>query len=406
MDASGRSPIGADEIVAQTVEVSRVGARPDLNFARSVFVYRSLFDELASPQRLGLSEEDLLTAWPADRAVTATYQLVGDQRVDLPLLVPVEHLHWYNADFFRDLYGPTRPVQYYTHVPVELGDTAGGNSALGVIAAELEEGTVIITDSYATDDMTNELDDWSSFLRRRGATDLCVDTVSGNDAEGVLNQFVANVDFSGERQFAERHSFRDHFLEAQKRGRARASADGIEVVESVADSEAERLWAIYEGPFDALSGGHPLRAGFDRRVFMDAMTDPGVVKVLRRGDGDITTLCLFVMDLRQCPWLNADFYEEHHRDAFHTRNILVFTGVVSDERMQGSSYASALVTALTEIAGLRETSHLVTFECNSVSSLYIPRIVSSAITRAAGASVSGLDAPVSRLAFKAISKAT
>lgn len=407
MDSSGRSSLRTDEIVSASVGVSRAGLRPDLNFARSVFVYRSLFDELASPQLLGLSEEDLLTAWPAEEAVTATYRIVGDHQVDLPLLVPVDRLHWYNPEFFRDLYGPDRTVQYYTHAPVELDDPSGGDSALGVIASELERGTVIITDSSALDDSENEFDGWASRLSRAGITDVEVQTLRGADAEGVLNQFVGIADFDGGRHFAVGPSCHEQFLRARRQGLLDASVDeGVEVVESITGAEAEQLWAIYEGPFDSLSGGHALRAGFDRRGFMDAMGDPEVVKMVRRAAGDITTLCLFVADLKQCPWLSTDFYEEHYGDAFRTDNIFVFTGMVSDETMRGSAYASALIHTLAEILRLRGTSCVITFECNSVSSQYIPRIVTDSTNETGIAVMSGLETPASRLAFKAILRAT
>ena len=406
MHSSGRSPIRTDEIVSAPVAVSRAGLRPDLNFARSVFVYRSLFDELASPQRLGLSEEDLLTAWPADEAVTATYRM-GDHQVDLPLLVPVDRLHWYNAEFFRDVYGPDRPVQYYTHVPVERDDVSGGESAIGAIAREVERGTVIITDGYARDGGESEFDGWASHLSLAGIPDVEVQTLRGANAEGVLNQFVGIADFDGGRHFAVGPSCHEQFLRARRQGLLAESVDnGVEVVESITGAEAEQLWAIYEGPFDALSGGHALRAGFDRRAFMEAMGDPDVVKMVRRAAGDVTTLCLFVADLKQCPWLSPTFYEEHYGDAFRTDNVFVFTGMVSDETRRGSAYASTLIHTLAEILRLRGTSCVITFECNSVSSQYIPRIVTDSTNETGIAVMSGLEAPASSLAFKAIFRAT
>jgi hypothetical protein len=396
-----------DGILVETAEASRGGLRRELNFARSVFVYRSLFDELGSPQALGLTEEDLLTAWPADEAVTVTYRMVGDHEVDLPLLVPIERLHWYNAEFFRELYGDGRPVQYYTHAPVAAGEGSKGDGAMAVIAGELERGTVIITDSYVTGDADDEFGAWAPLLERRGMRGVEVGTLRGGDEEGVLNQYVGNVDFDGVRAFAPASSCHEHFVEALPRGLLEVSVrNGIEVVETMTGREAERLWAIYEGPFDALSGGHVLRAGFDRRAFMDALGDPEVVKLVRRDRADITTLSLFAMNVRSCPWLNADYYEEHHRDAFRTGNIMVFTAMVSDENRRGSAYASALITAITEIMRTRGPSCLITFECNSISSQYIPRIVMDAIGQEGRSVVTGLETPVSSLAFKAISKAT
>jgi hypothetical protein len=182
--------------------------------------------------------------------------------------------------------------------------------------------------------------------------------------------------------------------------------DGIEVVEQISDREAERLWSIYEGPFDALSGGHALRAGFDEQAFREALRSPAVVKVLRRWRGEITTLCLLVADLEQCTWLNASFYEEHYREAYATQNVLVFTAIVSDERLRGAAHGPELIRLLTEVLSMRGTSIIVTFECNGISSRYIPQIVERAVARATNAAVSGLEQPISRVGFRTIAKAT
>jgi hypothetical protein len=390
-------------LLAEAVDVSRAGLRTDLNFARSVLVYRSLFDDLASPQRLGLSEEDLITAWSSGEAVTATYRVVGDQQVDLPLLVPIEHLYWYNADFFRSVFGPRRAVHYFTHAPVSLED----DRSLALISSELERGSVLVTDSYATVDISNEFDDWAARLGHRGMKNVNVETLRGSDADGILHQFVGNVDFQSRREFARAPSCVDQFREASRLGLIQGSIeDGIEVVEEISDREAERLWEIYEGPFDALSGGHALRAGFEEQAFLEAMKSRDVIKVLRRWRGEITTLCLVVTDLGECTWLNASFYEEHYREAYDTRNILVFPGIVSDEALRGAAHGPELIRLLTEVLGMRGTSIVITFECNGISSQYIPQIVERAVARATSASVSGLERPVSRVGFKTISKAT
>jgi hypothetical protein len=404
MTRPGESPINHNGILEAELGTSSQPLRADREFARSVFAYRSLFDGLASPQRLGLSEEDLLGAWPAEESVTVTYRMAGGGSVDLPLIVPADRLYWYNSEFFRERYGADRAVYYYTHAPLMHGRAAGHHSALHAIADVLQRGAVVITDSYVDErGAAIEVDYWPHLLMAETGLRVEVSTLRGGEADGVLSQFIAPVVFEGTRGFASGVTFHEQYATASDEGLlADAIAQGVEVVPTIAGPTADRLWQIYEGPFDALSGGHALRAGFDQRSFMEALQDPEVVKVMRRVEGQIATLCIFVMDLRHCPWLNADYYEEHHRDAYQTGNILVFTAVVSDEGLRGASYAPGLIRVLTELAGMRGTDALVTFECNGVSSRYLPRIVQRAIGQARGASVSGLDEPVSRLAFNAV----
>src|SRR5687768_10869612 len=110
----------------QATGVARGGLRRDLNFARSVYVYRSLFDELVSPQRIGLSEQDLATSWSGPHAVTASYLGQGGEQIDLPFLLPVDQLYWYNIEFFADVFGEARDIRYYTHAPVPIGGASKG----------------------------------------------------------------------------------------------------------------------------------------------------------------------------------------------------------------------------------------------------------------------------------------
>ena len=390
-------------IIAETVGATREKRREDLNFAKSVYIYRSLFDNLASPQRLGLSGLDLLTAWPAEGSISVTYRLPGDDDlVDLPLIVPADQLYWYNQDFFHQYYGPERPTYYYTHAPVRVGD--GDDGAFDLIAEALGRGAILITDCYATDTIEAEFDSWLGPLSDR-RLDARVDTLRGEDNDGILHQYIGTVTFDGVPGYAPAISHYERYLGARQHGELTVpGADDVEVAQSIVGEEAEFLWSIYEGPFDALSTGHALRAGFDRRGFMESLADHDVVKVLRRVDGEITTLCLFSMGVSHSPWLSEEYYEEHHREAFASGNIMTFTAMVSDEHKRGSAYAAGLITALTQLLGLRGTTHLITFECNGVSSAYLPGIVEKSALDAPGTSISGLGEPVSRLAFKAISK--
>jgi hypothetical protein len=399
--SESHSSIRTDGILNRAMGIADGRERRDLDFARSAFVYRSLFDDLASPQRLGLSEEDLAMAWADERAVTIRYEVVGGEEVDLPLLIPADRLYWYNEDFFSSYYGQGTPILYYSHVPLSLGGPPGGQ-ALERVAEHLARGAILIADGYLREGVATEFDTWRSALHSRFPGGVTVESPHGGAADAVLNQFVATLTFDGATAFRPSASFYEHYREALMTGEFSLQERGVEIATVIDDHESEHLWSIYEGPFDAISGGQVLRAGFDRRAFLDVLRDPEVVKVVRRREGGIATLCMFVTNLRRCPWLSVDYYQETLRDAHSTDNILVFTGVVSDKSLRGQSYAHGLLTALAQLVKRRGTACVITFECNGISSAYVPQIVERAIREVPGAAVSGLAEPVSQLAFRAI----
>lgn len=84
----------------------------------SVEIYKEFHSQTASPQRIGLYGEDLEKALRANDSVLIEYDGRVGERVFAPILVPAEHLYWFNMDLLRRTYGDTKEFLYFTHPPI------------------------------------------------------------------------------------------------------------------------------------------------------------------------------------------------------------------------------------------------------------------------------------------------
>ena len=124
---------------------------------------------------------------------------------------------------------------------------------------------------------------------------------------------------------------------------------------------------MYKDRFDVLSENHPVNAGYNEIEFKNILRDPSVVKVVNRVDGEVTTVCLFLTDLYQCTWLNRQYFYENYSSTIQKNNLLVFLGIVTDERKQGNAYATDVVDLLVRVADEKSEPTVPTFECNEIS---------------------------------------
>jgi hypothetical protein len=180
--------------------------------------------------------------------------------------------------------------------------------------------------------------------------------------------------------------------------------DGPALEDVIEGDEAERLWAIYQNPFEKLSDSHPVNSGYDKDEFLKILKSPEAVKAIYRDQGEITTLALFVNDLAHCSWLDADYYKAKYPEAIATKNHLVFPGIVTDELKRGASYSVSLIQMIVKVQAMRKTPIRISFECTDSSYKYIPRIVRYAIGRTGLGRTEGFKKPVSRFDYYALTK--
>ncbi len=365
-------------------------------------VYNGFRDEHDEAIKIGVFDKETTTSLEDPDTVLIRYSSEeGD--IFVPLLIPAEKLEWYNTELFERTYGTDTPFYYFAHPPLP-DDEAQQQKVWDALRSKLDEGAVIIMDQYQGAETASD-----QVMRGiSGDTDQDVfrlEKLGGGELERKVDIFVAPVVFNGEDQIREGRSIFDIYDDAIAAGEVvRDETNGVTLERSIEGEEAERMWEIYENPFDELGEEDPTYAGFDKESLLEILKNPDVVKVVNRVDGKISTLCFFVQDFKDAPWFNARYYEKNHPDYASTNNIFMFPGIVSDENMRGNNYSLDVIDLATKLLARRGTNILVTFECTEISTQYIPSIVQAAVENSGVAQVSGLEEPVSIMDYMAIVK--
>lgn len=344
--------------------------------------YRESLSPEQSPQNVGLTLEDFQEALADPGTIS-----VEDKDGRVPILVPTKKLYWYNQEFLEREFGD---AQSYIFVGSEFTDEIKENIR-GVISA----GSVVLLAEFdgktKSDKISEEISDEET-------------KVKSQKLRAFINQYIGLVSFEGsEDSFETASSYRDTYLGAVEDGDIEQNENiNVSIEEVIDDDQIDRLWEVYRAPFKDISTESPISAGYDEEGFKRAMKDPSVVKVVNKDKGVITTLALFETTLDEASWLNPEFYKKEYKDALETGNLLLFTGIVSDEEMRGSSYSADVINMLLKVASIRGQKQVITFECNEVSSDYLPKIVDSTINGSDIARVTGLDKEVSRVVYHAL----
>lgn len=349
-----------------------------------------------SPQCLGLSAEDKTKVLEDPRTV-----FVEEDGNKVPVLVPIDLLYWYNHDYLRSHFG-TEDIYYFAHP--DLSQKESHEKAYNQVAEFAEKGSVILYDTVTSGksvygDLEHELSQQGKEYRRV--------PITKDGRQRFLYQYDGKIIISeeGSKQFKKAPPVYEVYEAAVARGDITVDAEKGPALKDVIDGEeAEKLWAIYQKPFERLSDSHPINSGFDKAEFLKILKDPEAVKAIYREKGEITTLALFVNNLEHCSWLDARYYKSKYPEALETDNHFIFPGIVTDELKRGASYSVPLMQLLAKVQAMRESPAIISFECTDISYKYIPRIVRFAVSRSGVAKVKSLKQPVSRFDYYAITK--
>lgn len=361
---------------------------PETEIQTSFELYQEVVVGRMQPQNIGLSYEEFENAYSSD--TTAMMTLDGKK---VPLFVRTDELYWYNTPFLLDEYDG-RVTYFYSQVPA--------SNEVNKHAKELLQRNGVIISSVLDNDSS------SASLFDNLKRDIGSDLVSLGDVKGAfLNQYIGKVHINPDgmnEKVVNVRSYYDTYISAIENGDiVKNEDDGTFIVETVeSQTEIDRLWLIYSRPFEDISAQSPISAGYDEDGFRKAMQDPSVIKAINIKDGLITTLAIFETTLDDATWLNKTYFEENFGDELETGNLLLFTGIVSDENMRGNSYSADVIQLLLKIAKLRGQDQIITFECNEVSAEYLPLIVDSVINESGIARVTGLEKAVSKVVFRSL----
>ena len=368
----------------------------------SIAVYSAYRDENDEAVKIGLYGEDLEQALLNPDTVLTSYETADGKTVKVSLLVPAEGLEWYNLSLLRSVYGQDTPLYYYAHPPISEKPELRADFT-NALKAELDKGSVIFMDQYHQDGAGT-----AEELQSIVGEDYSVDRLGGDETrESQSVVFAGPVNFPGVESVHSAPSITEAYKQAVTDGEIVGDGtNGASLIEVIEGEEAEKLWQLYDKPFQDLGQDHPSNAGFDQKGLMEILADPSVAKLVNRVDGQITTLCIFVQDFEHYPWFNNKFYADNYPEYFNTGNVLIFPGIVSDENLKGASYSSRLVSLATQLYAKRGSNVLVTFECTEISATYIPKIVNRAINHGGYGTISGIENPISLTEYRVLRKTT
>ena len=369
-------------------------------FAKKNLVERTAdrSNAVLTPQRLGLSPEDERMAMADNRTV-----MMNIDGTDRPVLVPIDNLEWFNSQHLIERFG-TESIYYYTHA-AENDEVF--ESLKGKILELTDKGAVIIYDTVTAKGTVNGATEISE-IRYSSDNKLAIEKLTAQGDEKKLGQYTGVMNLKGHKResFNAAPDICTVYNEAVASGEIEdGSVNGPSVLSVANDEEAEKLWSIYKRPFEKLSSGHPINAGFSELAFKGLMKDPDTVKVVNRSEGELTSLALFVTDLGHCPWLDEKYFTENYPRAVETGNMFVFLGIVTDENHRGASHSLTLIKLLSKLQARRKSSAIISFECGDISAKYIPRAVRYGIWRSGYASISGTKKPKSELSYYALRNA-
>jgi hypothetical protein len=359
-----------------------------------------LREEQDEAVKVGLYGEDLQRVLRNPKTVLAEYEGKDGQPVHMPLLVPADELKWYNMPLLRGTYGYGKDYLYFAH-PFMPPDEDSKDAIADTLRKKLEEGDIIFTDQYSGSEVNPAL----AQLIDESDGAYTYENIGGGDVQRTGEVFVGPANFKDTQEVKESLSINEIYGQMIAKGELSANPDnGVSLVETITGPEAERIWEIYQEPFDELSKEHPMYAGFSKEELMDILADPAVAKVVNKVEGTISTLCFFVDDFDQCPWFNKEYYQERYPEYYDTKNILIFPGIVTDPKMRGNDYALAVIDLATQLYARRDSNVLVTFECTETSAVYIPTIVEMALGHSGKGKISGIEDPISVTEYKALRK--
>lgn len=344
--------------------------------------------------RVGLFAEDLEKVI-ASPNTTFLSQQTSEGSINLPLLVPTHELEWYNDDMIGRLYGEDTEVLYYAHSPLPEDQTSA-HKVSDYIKTKIEDGAIILSDMYKNKQSL------AALLLVENDPNIKGEIPMIGENEGRVDTFIGHLEF-GQNNVQSAPSTYEIFMDEVEKGKlAINDQNGASVAESIGGSEAERLWEVYENPFEELGMNHPTLAGFDKDTFLEILSDPEIMKVVNKVDGKISTLCFFVNNFEHCPWFNSEYYQKNYPEFYETGNILMFPGIVTDENMRGENYAAQVIDLATYLLGKRNTDAIITFECTEISSQYIPKIVKTAVESTGIAKMKGLETPQNIIGYEAL----
>lgn len=383
----------------------------DAEIERTSQQYEAYRAEADGPVLLGVYGEDLRHTL-RDLGSVVVKSLVTDEYS--PLLVPVHDLEWYNLPYLQEAYGIDTPLYCYVH-PENEADPVSQMAITDAITRVLDDGAVVLYDQYQDQPalMDLGLDERIAIPGQKGIEHVIrgshtyeLESLGARKVTKKDDIFIGEITFNNVDETAPAEPIFEVYENAVLDGAIEVDRDNGPILEAeMSEEDAERVWQIYRKPFERLSKGHPMLAGFDEETLKATLLDPSVVKVVNRQNGEITTVAVFTTNFAHCPWFNERYYQENYSEYYESGNILMCPGIVSDEERRGRTFSWSLVDTMMKTLALRGSNILLTFECTEISTRYIPeKVVKRGIEASGVGTIAGIDQPTATIDYKAIRK--
>lgn len=370
---------------------------------KSIAAYSDFHNAVDQETKIGLFDEDLRNAFTDPSTILIRYSTDDEESLFAPLLVDANQYSWKKTEIVKSQIGIDNKIYVYAH-PYLPKDENNLKIIKNVLSNILDKGDVILLDQYIDQDIIE-----NSF-----PDNINVENFS-NDGElnGKTDVYVGEVIFNDINCVKESDTIFEIYEAAIKSNEiTRNNLNGPSLTNIIEGEEAQRIWELYEKPFNDLDNTHPEYAGFTKEQLLELLQNEDVVKVINRVEGKISTLCLFIQNFENEPWYNSTKFMRDYPEYYGSRNILLFPGIVTDPEMRGENYSLEVIDLATKMLAKRRTNILIAFECTEQSTLYIPQIVKAAVENSKVASVAGITntdnpdqgTPVSTIVYKKIDK--
>jgi hypothetical protein len=364
--------------------------------SRSYQYYEKAYQRLTvGPQHEGLSEKEFQSAIADSRSLTVDVELEDGTRVLFPILSPVEHTGWYNQKFFENHAADFGHVFHFC-VPPALVDRVSEQKIkeihrnIGLL--QLQNVSIVFDEKNDSVAMSGQL---SSLLD--GAKIQYKEIFLGDDAKSPSRElyFVGTTKIV-EKKYNPFSEKKYDMSDVYKHVIGHDLIDGYSTTKLFKGSELsreqlEKLWNLYEEPFQKLIENDPLRVALKKDEFTAILRDESSLSIVHEKQGMMVTSCHMVTKPETCKWLNPNFYKEKFPDKYNEGLVWYFPGIVTDINSRGGAYSQKVIGLLSELVSYGRVEPIIVFDCTEISARYIPLLVARSINRTEALKISIAD---------------
>jgi hypothetical protein len=342
---------------------------------------------------IGLFREDLERAFADDRTMFYKSTTEEGEIVQNPVLVHVDTLEWWNKDLFNEIY-PSKNVFIYTHP--KRSNEEDDEKITSLLEEAINLGFVIATERYKSD----ETSPIAKFIKKYSDEKPGSVTAFGDsELPSSVDYFATEVYFNGAETKVSPSIFTVYEQMIEEGLALRDDNNGVSIAREINGEEANKIWQLYQIPFDNLGKNDPTKAGYSEEMLLELLSDPNVLKVVNRSDGEITTLLLLLDKLSDAPWFNENYYKNTYPEFYETGNIVLSPCIVTDEEKQGNDYAIDTLDFMARIYARRGSNTVLSFECTQISTQYVPAISRYVLEKTGLLSLSSLEEPIGTIQY-------